>query len=355
MTFLFRGVLFWLVASLAVVAADEMRPDFAKLVPVAMFSSTTESARANQIPVAGFDPPGEAGTLNPGDSITALITLFEKRGQKSQWLLYVEGVEPTAEEKARKPKAPAVSYVGAGEKVEFTGSLAPVSLRLLGPFAESTGKVPKVIDQKEHIILDKGYLAIGLDQAAAAFSRMRENKLKGNFIVRPRPFTEAEAADGKKTVAEMQLSAEEQRAIAGSFLALMSYVHIIQETPGLDDIFYKVVKLPSLWSVVSHLGVSVSLDLQRDFVAPAEEKNWNLAPGTRCYTFPLALRINKQPALTTTLVVAPARPPLLECGGIVGLLAEKPTDPKTYLILRIVSARTATPDKTKSDESKVRK
>jgi hypothetical protein len=60
-------------------------------------------------------------------------------------------------------------------------------------------------------------------------------------------------------------------------------------------------------------------------------------PQTPCYTFPLALRVNRQPALTTTLVVAPARPPLLECVGIVGLLAEKPTDKNTYLLLRIIS------------------
>src|SRR5678816_982988 len=118
----------------------------------------------------------------------------------------------------------------------------------------------------------------------------------------------------------------------------MSYVHLVQETPGLDGLFYKVVKLPSVWSVVRHLGVSPSVQLEKKYVAPTPASNWNLGE-TPCYTFPLAVRINDQPALVTTLVVAPAHPPLLECGGIVGLLAEKPEDKNTYLILRIISAR----------------
>jgi hypothetical protein len=270
--------------------------------------------------------------------VTGLITVFEKRGQKSQWLLYVEAVEATAEEKARKPRPPFAWYVGAGDKVTFVPSEAPVTLRLLGPFADGTGKPPKVLDQRARINLDPGFLSIGLDEAAGAFHRMRQNKLHGGFPVRGRPFTEPEIAAGKRAMAALQLSAKEQRAIAGSQLALMSYVHLVQETPGLDGLFYKVVKLPSVWSLVRHLGVSPSVQLEKKYVAPTSASNWSLGE-TPCYTFPLSVRINDQPALITTLVVAPAHPPLLECGGIVGLLAEKPDDKNTYLILRIISAR----------------
>ncbi|MDB6032774.1 MAG: hypothetical protein JWM16_3112, partial [Verrucomicrobiales bacterium] len=153
--------------------------------------------------------------------------------------------------------------------------------------------------------------------------------------------TEAEIADGKKAVAVLQLSAGEQRAIACSQLALMSYIHLVQQTPGLDSIFYKVVKLPSVWSVVRNIGVNVSINLEKQHVAPISVSNWNLLPETPSYTFPLSLQINDQTALMTTLVVAPAHPPFLECGGIIGLLAEKPGDKNTYLLLRILSARHA--------------
>ncbi len=137
----------------------------------------------------------------------------------------------------------------------------------------------------------------------------------------------------------LKLTLNEQRAIIGSGLALNSYVEFIQETPGLDDLFYKVVKPPSIWSVVTHLGVQVSLDFVRECVAPLEPTKWKLPPGTRCYTYPLALRVNKQPALTTTLIVSPPRPPLLGCAGIVGFLAENPKDKETFLLLQIISAR----------------
>jgi hypothetical protein len=329
-----------LIASAALhLFGGEMAPDFSKFAPVALFPAAKEAARTNQIPIAGIDPADQADTLKPGDSVTAQITIFEKRGTKSQWLLYVEAVEPTAEEKARKSRGSATWYVGAGDKVTFAGSEAPVSLRLLGPFAEGTAKPPKMQDQRARITLDPGFLSIGLDEAAGAFHRMRQSRLKGALQVRNRPFTEDEVAKGKKTISILQLSAKEQRAIAGSQLALMSYVHLVQETPGLDSLFYKVVKLPSVWSVVRHLGVSVSVNLEKNYVAPTAVSNWNLEPETVCYTFPLSLRVNDQLALLTTLVVAPPRPPLLQCGGIVGMLAEKPDDKNTYLLLRIISAR----------------
>ena len=321
------------------VCGGEMQPDFGKLVPVALCPAAIEAARTNNIPIERIDPPGEGGSLNPGDSITALVTLFDKRGQRSQWLLYVEAVEATEEEKARKPRGPAVCYVGAGDKMEFAGSAAPASLRLLGPFVDATNKTPRMEDHKVRITLNPGFLGIGLEKAAAAFYRMHQDNLRGSFQISSRPFTETEAAEGKKAMEVLKLSAEEQRAIAGSQFALMSYVHLVQETPGLDGLFYKVVKLPSVWSVVSHFGVAASLELESEYVAPTDVSHWNLLPSTPCYTFPLAFRINGQPGLIATLVVAPAHPPLLECGGIVGLLAEKPSDKKTYLILRIISAR----------------
>jgi len=41
------------------------------------------------------------------------------------------------------------------------------------------------------------------------------------------------------------------------------------------------------------------------------------------------------------LVVTRPKPPFLACAGVVGLLAERPGDPETYLTLRVLSARAA--------------
>lgn len=86
-----------LAPPIALLQGEEMRPEFAKLAPAAPCPALVEAARTNHIPIAGLDPPGPAESLEPGDSTTALITLFEKGGRKTQWLLYVEAAAPTAE------------------------------------------------------------------------------------------------------------------------------------------------------------------------------------------------------------------------------------------------------------------
>ena len=319
--------------------AGDMAPDFAKLAPVAACPVLADAARAANLPLTGIDPPGEAGSLNPGDSVTALVTLFEKGRRPAQWLLEVEAVTPDAADRARKPRAPWVWYTSAGDKLEFASAHAPVSLRLLGPFAEAAAKAPKVKERNARFTLDKGFLGLGLDEAAAAIYRMNQAKLTNQFSARPEPFTEAQIAEGKKAAAALHLTAAEQRSLAGLGPALLSYFELVQHTPGLDRLFYKVVDLPSVWSVVRHVGAKASIEVEPEHFSPINTAAWELPTHPPGYGFPLAVRLNGQPALTVTLVVAPPRPPLLACGGIIGLLAEKPSEKETYLILRILSAR----------------
>ena len=337
-----RPVAILYVASLALhLRGGEMQPDFTKLVPVPPFPAAVETARSNHISIEGFDSLGEADRLKPGDSITALITLFEKGGKKSQWFLCIDAAEPTAEEKARTNKPPVVMYVGVGDKVEFSRTVSPMNLRLLGPFVERTSKTkpPKVKDERARVNVNEGFLGIGLDQAAAATYRMQQSKTKGGFWARPRPFTEAEVEQGRKALTNSQLTLKEQRALVGANMALDSFTRLVQETPGLDGLLFRVVKPPSIWSVVWNLGVKITLNLERKFVAPTEPTKWNLTPHTPCYTYPLTLRVNGKPALTSTLVAIPPQPPFLGCAGIVGMLAENPNEKETYLLLRIISAR----------------
>jgi hypothetical protein len=319
--------------------AADMAPDFAKLAPVAACPALMDAARAANLPLAGIDPPGEAGCLNPGDSVTALVTLFEKGRRPVQWLLAVEAVAPDTTENAPKSRAPSVWYTSAGDKLEFPSAHAPVSLLLLGPYSDTTGKSPSAKEQKARFTLDKGFLGLGFDEAAASIYRMHQAKLTNRFEASPEPFTQAQIAEGKKALAALQLTAAEQRALAGLGPALLSYFELVQHTPGLDRLFYKVVDLPSVWSIVRHIGVKASLDLEPEHFAPVDTAPWSLPTHPPGYEFPMAFRLNGHPALTLTLVVAPPRPPLLACGGIISLLAEKPNEKETYLTLRILSAR----------------
>src|SRR5207302_4089681 len=138
------------------------------------------------------------------------------------------------------------------------------------------------------------------------------------FLVQPTPFGEAQIAEGRRAVALLQLTPSKQRALAGVFLALMSYLELVQQTPHLDSIFEKVVDSPSLWSVVRHVGVSATLVMDTEHIQPANTADWNLLTPLVGYDLPMALRLNDKPALKVTLVVVPPRPPFLTCGGIIG-------------------------------------
>jgi hypothetical protein len=333
-------VVLWIAAESLALAAAEVRPDLTKLTPTTPFPALVEEAHARKIPVEGIDPPGTTNVLNPGDSSTTLFTLFEKGGRKTQWLLLTEADAPKTEEKKQAPPPPVVVYAGAGDKLEFTHEMAPATLRLIGPFVEVKGKTKsaRVEDKTEHITVDKGFLGIGHDQAAAAIYRIMQKDLHGNMQVRGRPFTEAEVAEGRKQVSALGLTAADERALIGSSMALESYFDLVGETPGLDDVGMKVVKLPSIWSVVEHFGVRLNIDLVRKDVAPMDARRWTLPAETPCYDLPLVFRVNEQPAVIVSLLAVPPRPPMLSCGGIIGLLAEKPGDKETYLILQVISA-----------------
>jgi hypothetical protein len=55
----------------------------------------------------------------------------------------------------------------------------------------------------------------------------------------------------------------------------------------------------------------------------------------------MLFELNNDNVFNVTLVVTAPRPPLLACGGVIGLLAEKAGDKDTYLTLRIVSAHSS--------------
>jgi hypothetical protein len=341
MMFRLRSFVVWFFAAANLsLAAAEVRPDLTRLTPITPLPELVEAAQNRKIPIEGIDPPSATNTLNPGDSATTLFTLFEKGEKKTQWVLLIEADAPGPQEKKHAPPAPVVVYAGAGDKLEFTHEMAPATLRLVGPFIEVKGKTKsaKVEDKTEHVTLDKGFLAIGHDEAAAAIHRIMQKHLHGNMQVRDRPFTEAEIAEGRKDVAALQLTAADERALIGSSMALESYFDLVGETPGLDDVAMKVVKLPSIWSVVEHFGVRVNVDVVRKDVAPMDAGRWALPAETPCYDLPLVFRFNDQPAIIVSLLAVPARPPMLSCGGIISLLAEKPGDKDTYLILQIISA-----------------
>ncbi len=302
-------------------------------------------AQTKKIPLNQIDSTVDGEVLNPGDSITGLVTLHEKGARQMQWIVYSEIATPGPNDDMGKRTQPAVFYTTLGNKLEFNSAPVMVNVRTVGPFVESGEKrKPKVEEESARFPLDKGFLGLGLDRAVAAVLKFKENKEHGNFAFGPKPFGESEIAKGRKLAEVTHITSEDERALCGSCPALLSYFDFVQHTPGLQDICFKVVDMPSVWSMIRHVGVTPNLTFQTEQFRGADSFAWESAGNAPVFYFPMLLELNKQPALRVTFVVTSPKPPLLGCGGIVGMLAEKPGEKETYLTLRVISARRAEPN-----------
>jgi hypothetical protein len=326
----------------ACLRAAATSPDVTKFTDVPPFADLAAQAQTQKIPLSGIDPPGKPGVLEPGDSFLAIVTLFEK-GKRTQWLLFLRVLPSKPNEPSNKAREAMVLYSGRSNRFEFASSPVPARLQTVGPFTGKSFKPVKSKEQSKDFVLDKGYLGLGLDQAVATVYRATQAGENGRFYFSPKPPDAQQMAVARRVGDHLHLTLDEERSLAGAIPAMLSYFNVVQQTEGLEDILLKVVRKPSLWSIIKNVGVSVDLRFDAHAMIPAPTAPWGAFAGSASslYYVPISVDLNHQPALRVTFVVTNPRPPLLSCGGIIGMLAEKPGDNETYMILRIVSARMA--------------
>ena len=296
-----------------------------KLTPIPACAAVVAAAKEHQIALEGMASSVRTNALRPGDAASVLITFVEKKKQ-TQWLLEVEATTPDPKTSAAKTNKFTV-HSSFGPPMKFESKPAPVKLLMLGPYgAGGWKKPPKSEVAKAEVSLNEDFLALGMDQAAAAVLRW------------------SRTVDFSKSVSSNALAVAnptlaEQRAVCGTFPALMSYFEIVQHTEGLKGLLYKLVDMPSLWSMLKHRGIAVDFSFGKGLApAPADPADWSLPASASTYYFPWLVRLNGQPALKVTLVTTSPRPPLLICGGVVGVLLEKIGDDETYMMMRLLSA-----------------
>jgi len=321
--------------------AEDKSDVLEKLRPVEPYATAIACAQARNIPLNQIDSTAD-GEVNPGDSITGLITLHEKGSRQMQWLVYSEIVRSDSKDDLSKTAQPMVFYTTLGNKFEFKSSPVMVNVRTIGPFiGQGDKRKVKVEEESARFPLDKGFLSLGLDRAVVSAMKLKENKEHRNFAFGDKPFSESEIAKGRMLAETTHITSEDERALCGSCPALLSYFNFAEHTPGLQDICLKVIDMPSVWSMIRHVGVTANLTFQTEQFRGADVFAWETMGNTPAYYFPILLELNSQPALRVTFVVTSPKPPLLDCGGIVGMLAERPGEKETYLTLRIISARRA--------------
>ena len=316
-----------------------------RLDPVPPFLRLQSVAKADNIPLEGIGPVTATNVL-PGDSLTALITLHQKRNRLTQWLIYFEVVGVSNGPPSRSAK-PVVLYNTMGDKFEFPHTPVTFRIRTIGPYVNSASiwgaPVPK--DNYGRASVNGTFLALGLDGGMAALYRLNPLIQKTgatNFDpqIAEKPFPDSTIRENQKFVALLHITPQERRDLAVGEPAMMSYFAAVGGTPNLEDILWKVISLPSIWSIVKHRGVTVSIDFDvqniRDVPLPA---GWDLPGHGPVYSLPLSLALNEKPALYVTLIITSPSPSLEACGGIVGFVAQNPNDDQNYLTLRIISAQ----------------
>jgi hypothetical protein len=318
----------------------------AKMDSVPPFPALRAAANANGIPLEGIDPPACGEALGSGDSVTALITLHEKGRRRTQWLIYFQ-VTDSPKETFSEKHDPMIMYTSTGNKFAFARSPANIRVQTIGPFAESNskGRHPAFNEKSAQVSVNKDFLSLGFDLGAAAvlrwasLARQKDGAdFRKSFEFGPAPFDGSRITRDKKLAAQMQVTPEEEHSVVGWIPALSCYFSTVRQTPNLKGIMLKVLDMPSLWSIVRNGGITAGIGISYEDVRQCSPAGWGLPSGSPVYALPAFLSINDREALNLTMVVATPRPPLLACGGIIGLLAENPEDAENYLTLRIISA-----------------
>lgn len=348
-----RKTLTLLLLLLATLAAAQDTNLDSRLEPVPPFPELRAAAIADGIPLDGFNSIG-SNTLSPGDSIAALITLQQKRNRRTQWLVYFQ-VIASSNRPPSQPAKPVVFYNSLGDKFQFPRSPVAFRIRTIGPYVDSASfwgqPVPKDNDGRASV--DGTFLSLGLDKSAAAIYRLnlatQKTHAKFYWWISPKPPSNAQGQrKNQKIAALLHITPDEKTALATWYPTLMSYFNAVGETPDLQGIMWKVVSLPSIWSIVKHGGVTAWLGIDFEDVRPLSlPAGWDLPVHAPAYVLPLSVTLNQKPALETTLIVTDPRPSLRACGGIVGFLAQNPDDEENYLTLRVISARSGTGKKSK--------
>lgn len=268
--------------------------------------------------------------------------MHQKGGLQTEWLVYFQ-VIATTNDPAEKTNKPEVLYNSMGDKFEFSNSPVTFHIRAIGPYTDYSsfwGK-PVAKDNNASASVNGTFLGLGLERGTAVMHRLYAAHVTNfDFWVSDRPPRPKSVEKNQKLAASLNITPDERRALVAGFPALMSYFNAVGETPDLDGIMWKVVNLPSMWSIVQHVGVTAQIGMKLNKVDPITlPAGWKLPAGSNVFTLPIFIQLNHQPALNAVLFVTDPHPSFLTCGGIIGFLAWNPVNDEDYVTLRVISTR----------------
>lgn len=140
------------------------------------------------------------------------------------------------------------------------------------------------------------------------------------------------------------------RTFAGVFASLISIFQVLQENETLADILWKVVRKPSVLSVIARLGVSVNLEPELDRTERVICTVPGAPEGADVFRFPLTIGVNDSPALLCSLTVTKSGAPIHVSGGLLAIDGRHPRDPDKIVRVRLLASRRGEPAPPEKEE-----
>jgi hypothetical protein len=107
----------------------------------------------------------------------------------------------------------------------------------------------------------------------------------------------------------------------------------------LQEVLFQIVDEPSLWSVATNLGLGIELRAAAPRQPPIVPLDGIDTAGAEVRTAAFELRVNGDAASSVQLLVTKPRGATRVCGGLLGAIAQHPTDRERLTVVRLLATR----------------
>ena len=314
---------------------------------VTPFSSLKEFAEMHNIPISKIELSKEDSQPRKGDCITLLMTLFQKVPTQ-QWIAIINQDSLTDAEARLQPMPEEVIYTSTGRELHYKNTRTALDVRFIGPFTEhssvATDKLTAQLTASHRTILSREQLSFGLDRYAQTAINFTERSMASGvkvndlfYVGGPSRFTSDQLEQGKKFAAIVHPTEEEERIVFSVTFALNAFLSAALKIDDFNSLINHVLDRPSIWSIITKLGVNRFLNYNPGNVRPFDAEHMGIS--IPAYELPLRLVLNGSDALLAEIVMTAAQPPLQTCAGIIEISAENPVDHEERLLIQLVASR----------------
>ncbi|MBL9077033.1 MAG: hypothetical protein JNL08_05995 [Planctomycetes bacterium] len=160
-------------------------------------------------------------------------------------------------------------------------------------------------------------------------------RLLGGGLLPAIDLTRELVAQGRSTVDAGDTDIE---PVVAAIVGTLALLNVVQEDDALAEYFWQVVEKPSVWSILTGLGVRATMSMEFEHSVPAPRLPAGLPAVDRAFLVPLRIDVNGSPALLADVVAVDARRPYALCGGMVAAVARHPSNPDITFELQLLGA-----------------